>query len=125
MGTKGPSYRYGNTRGTDGRGKVSEHINFQYAKDYNKNRLNNDFERHAKDFGISNIKDYAHSAVHFSNVIDRVNNISFIDKKGTTHKYNQKKNIYAAIDKKGYVVTYFKPREGLKYYYRKKGEKIR
>ena len=49
-----------------------------------------------------------------------------IDKKGSTHKYNKKTNEYAVITKDGYVVTYYKPATGYKYYIdqkKKKGKK--
>ena len=40
----------------------------------------------------------------------------FTDEKGSTHKYNKKTNEYAIITKDGYVVTYYKPTNGYKYY---------
>lgn len=39
----------------------------------------------------------------------------FTDEKCSTHKYN-KKIEYAVITKDGYVVTYYKPTNGYKYY---------
>lgn len=123
MATKGASYKYGNTRGSNGVGVPSRHINYQYAKDYNKNKLAIDFIKHGKDFGASSEKDYASHAVHFANMVDRKNNVSFVDSKGTTHKYNKQTNTYVAVDKKGYVVTYFKPTTGKAYYYKQKETK--
>jgi pyocin large subunit-like protein len=122
MGSKGASYRYGNTRGSNGIGIPSVHINYQYAKDFNKVKLPIDFLKHGKDFKVTSMKDYAINAVKFANTVDRKNCISFVDKHGSTHKYNKKTNTYIGVDKKGYVFTYFKPKEGIKYFYKKKGE---
>lgn len=123
MATKGPTYLYGNTNGSLGRGEKTEHIGYKYAKDYNKNRLSVDFVKHGSDFGVGSKNDYAAHAVHFANFVDRKNCISFIDKVGTTHKYNVKTNTYISVDKRGYVITYFKPEDGIKYYNRKLKEK--
>lgn len=123
MATKGASNRYGNTNGAHGKGIPTKHIGYQYAKDYNKNRLRKDFRKHASEFGASTENEYAAHAIHFANVVDRKNCISFIDRRGTTHKYNKQTNTYVAVDKNGYIVTYFKPTDRLAYYFRKKGEK--
>lgn len=123
MATKGASYKYGNTNGSNGEGKPTEHINYQYAKDYNKNKLTADFKKHGSSFGVNTEQTYESSAVRFANTVDRKNCVSFVDKRGTTHKYNKQTNTYIAVDKKGYVVTYFKPTQGYKYYLIKKGEK--
>ena len=122
MSTKGPSNRYGNTNGSKGNGIATKHINYQYAKDYNKSKLSTDFEKHSADFGVSNERDYASHAVHFANTIDRKNCDSFVDAKGSTHKYNKITNTYVVVDKKGYVVTYFKPSRGINYYHEQKGK---
>lgn len=49
-----------------------------------------------------------------------MNNKSFCDKNFSTYKYNIKTNEFAIIDKKGYVITYFKPADGYKYYLKQK-----
>lgn len=123
MATKGPTFLYGNTNGSLGRGEITEHIGYKYAKDYNKHKLFVDFIKHGSDFGVGSKEDYAAHAIHFANFVDRKNCISFIDKVRTTHKYNVSTNTYVAVDKKGYVITYFKPKEGKKYYMNKKKEK--
>jgi len=122
MATKGASNRYGNSNGAGGKGIPTKHIGYQYAKDYNKNKLHNDFHKHASKFGVSTESEYAAHAVHFANAVDRKNCVSFIDQRGTTHKYNMQTNTYVSVDKKGYIVTYFKPTDGSAYYFRKKGE---
>ena len=66
---------------------------------------------------------YEAHAVSFANTIDRKNNVSFIDSKGSTHKYNMISGEYAVITKKGIVVTYFKPADGYDYYNMQKKER--
>ncbi len=122
MSSKGPSYKYGNTRGSNGVGVATKHINYQYARNYSKVKLRIDFIKHSKDFGVSSMKDYETSAVRFANTVDRKNCISFVDKRGSTHKYNKKTNTYVGVDKNGYVFTYFKPKDGIKYFYKKRGD---
>ena len=36
MSTKGPSMRYGNTRGSQHRGEISDTIGYAWAKDFNR-----------------------------------------------------------------------------------------
>ncbi len=120
MSTKGQSNQYGNTNGSRGAGVPTKHINYKYAKDYNKNLAKKDFDKHKANFGVPSKESYVTNAVRFANTIDRKNCISFVDEHGSTHKYNRKTNTYAGIDKKGYIFTYFKPKEGINYYYRKK-----
>jgi hypothetical protein len=122
--TKGPSYRYGNTRGAKHRGKASQHINYAWAKDFNKSRLEKHFIDHGKDFSSCSKQDYAAKAVHFANEIDRKRYKSVIDYHGTTYKYDSQSGAYAAITKDGYVVTYYKPRKGGFTYYPKKGKPV-
>ena len=40
MSTKGASNRYGNNRGSRGQGLPSKHINYTWARDFNKKGLN-------------------------------------------------------------------------------------
>jgi len=119
MATKGASNRYGNSNGAGGKGLPTKHIGYQYAKDYNKHRLQVDFVKHGEKFGVSTEYEYASHAIHFANVVDRKNNLSFIDSRHTTHKYNLKTNTYVVVDKNGYVVTFFKPSQGIMYYCKK------
>lgn len=44
MSTKGPSRRYGNTRGAHHRGEISEDIGYPWAKDFNKWTLTGHFK---------------------------------------------------------------------------------
>lgn len=120
MSSKGPSNRYGNTRGSDGKGRPTSHINYQWAKDFNKNSLDKHFDEHGKQMGFSTINEYGAHAVSFANRIDRKNCVSFIDDKGSTYKYNKKTNEFVIVTKKGIVVTYFKPKDGYAYYKKQK-----
>lgn len=123
MATKGASYRYGNTRGANGKGTVSDNISYQWARDFNKSTLLGHFDRHGKQMGYESANSYASHAVKFANNVDRKNNISFIDKYDSTYKYSLKTNELAIITKNGYVITYFKPKEGYKYYQKQIKEK--
>lgn len=115
MATKGASNRYGNARGGH-QGHKTKRIGFAWAKDFNKKTLLEHFEKHGSQMSSDTVSSYAAHAVKFANTIDRENCVSFIDGKGSTHKYNKKTNEYAVITKDGYVVTYYKPTNGYKYY---------
>ena len=115
MATKGASNRYGNSRG--GRnGHPTEHIGYQWAKAFNKNTLQDHFDRHGSQVGTPSKESYAAHAVKFANTVNRKDCVSFIDKRGSTYKYNKVTNEFAIITKKGIVVTYYKPADGYKYY---------
>lgn len=119
MSTKGASNRYGHTR--NGRiGKASSHINYAWARDFNKRTLLDHFERHGSQLNKPTKESYVANAIKFANTIDKKDCVSFVDKNGTTYKYNTKKNILVIVNKKGYVITYFKPTEGYKYYQKNK-----
>ena len=121
MSTKGPSNHYGGAR--DGKqGKRTQHTGYAWAKDFNKSTLTDHFNRHGGQMGCSSKESYAAHAVRFANIVDRTNCVSFVDKKGSTYKYNKKTNTFAIITKDGYVVTYFKPAAGYKYYQNQKKE---
>ena len=47
----------------------------------------------------------------------------FVDKKGSTFKYNIKTNEFAIISKNGIVITYFCPQDEYKYYLNQKKRK--
>ena len=113
--TKGASYRYGNTHGS-GNNCVTTHIKYAWARDFNNKTLKQHFERHGKQMGCETIESYRAKAIRFANTVDRKNCVSFVDKKDTTYKYNKKTNTLALIDNKGYVITYYKPTDGYKYY---------
>ena len=115
MSTKGASNWYGNARG--GRhGHETAHTGFKWAVAFNKSTLANHYNKHGKSMGFQDKYSYEAHAVRFANTIDRKNCISFKDSKGSTYKYNVKTNELAIITKKGIVITYFKPKEGKKYY---------
>ncbi len=123
MATKGPSMRYGNTRGAHHRGDVSDHIGYQWAKDFNRGGLEQHSKDHGKEFGAVSAADYASKAVHFANAVDKQNYKSVIDKNGTTYKYDPRDGRLAIITKDGYVVSYH--HTGNKFTYTdKKGKKI-
>ncbi len=123
MATKGPSMRYGNTRGAHHRGDVSDHIGYQWAKDFNRGRLEYHFLRHGEEFGAANMADYASKAVHFANAVDRQNYKSIIAYRGTTYKYDPRDGRLAIITKDGYVVSYYRVKDKFTYT-NKKGEVI-
>ncbi len=111
MADKGPSNAYGNSEG-----KPTEHINYPYAKDFNSNSTSKHDKKHLSNLGLSSVNEMKANAVYFANKVDRVNNVSFVDENGTTFKYSQKTNELALITKDGYVISYFKPSSGKKYY---------
>lgn len=123
MATKGASYRYGNTRGSNGNGQASKHIGYAWAKEFNKSTLDYHFVKHGKTMGFESKNSYVSHAIKFANTVDRANNVSFLDNKNSTYKYNKKTNEFAIVTKNGYVVTYFKPKDGYQYYLKQKKEK--
>lgn len=124
MPTKGASNRYGNSRG--GRqGHPTEHTNFPWAKDFNKNTITHHFDEHGSEVGAPTKTSYISKAVSFANKVDRKNNVSFVDKNGSTYKYSKSTGEFAIINKKGFVITYFKPKDGYNYYLKQKKEKKR
>jgi len=122
MGTKGASNHYGNTKNGK-QGHKTAHIGFAWAKDFNKNTLAQHFAEHGFQMGCSTPESYAAHAVSFCNTIDKENCISFVAKNGSTYKYNRETNTLAIISKKGYVITYYKPKDGYSYYQREKMKK--
>ena len=115
MATKGASNLYGNAKGGR-KGHPTKHISYAWAKGFNKNTIKNHFNNHGKDMGYDSIESYEAHAVSFANHVDRTNYISFVDKKGSTYKYNTINNDFVIVNKKGIVITYFKPKEGKAYY---------
>ncbi len=112
MATKGASNRYGRSRGSRSNGSTG----FEWARDFNKKTLKDHFNRHGKDMGCDSEESYRSKAVNFANYIDKKNCETFVDKHGSTYKYNKATNTFAIITKDGYVVTYYKPKRGHKYY---------
>ena len=124
MSTKGPSNKYGSSKNSR-RGKRARSIGYAWAKDFNRSKLNQHFEKHGVEMNSPTKESYVAHAVSFCNYVDRKNCISFIDKKGSTYKYNKVTNTLAIVTKDGYVITYFKPKDGIKYYNKEKGSKKR
>ena len=106
MATKGASFRYGNTRGANHRGESTKDINYAWAKDFNRGKLEQHFKDHAKEFGCRTKEEYLAKALRFANTIDNINFKSVVDKKGTTYKYNPKTRELVEVTKKGYIVSY-------------------
>ena len=113
---KGPSNKYGNTRGAHHNGVITRFIGYAWAKYFNKNKLKIHFDEHGKSMNFINEYDYAQHAMKFANTVDRKNNVSFIDRKGSTFKYSTKTNEFTIVKKDGTIITYFKPKTGYNYY---------
>ena len=111
--TKGPGNLYGNTEGAP-----TEHINYPYAKKFNEAQLFNHFEKHGAEVEANSMNEYEELALEFANNVDRMTNESFVDINGTTYKYNSITNEFAIINKEGVVITYFKPTQQTKYWYK-------
>ncbi|HBE98651.1 MAG TPA: hypothetical protein DDW18_01185 [Firmicutes bacterium] len=103
MATKGASFRYGNTNGSR-----TEHIRFAWAKGFNRGGLERHFHDHGKEFGATTAEEYVSKAVHFANTVDRKHFKSVVDCNGTTYKYDIVNHVLALIDKKGYVISYYR-----------------
>ena len=125
MPTKGPSNRYGNSRG--GRqGHSTEHIFYAWAKGFNKNTLDKHYNSHAGDMGIKTKESYAAHAIKFANTVDKTNCVSFVDPKTkATYKYNKSTNEFAVISQSGYVITFYKPSKGQAYYESEKAKHVK
>ncbi len=119
MATKGASNRYKNTNGSrkkTGGGKIG----YQYAKDFNKHKVDEHFKKHRDDLKINDKKEYVSKAINFANLIDKKRFRSVVDYRGTTYKYDPKAHILVEVDKKGIIISYrnvkkqfwFEPKKG-------------
>lgn len=115
MATKGASNRYGNSRGSSS-GHKTKHTGFAWAKAFNRTTLLDHYQRHGQQVKSDTKDSYSAHSIKFANTVDRKNCVSFIDKRGSTYKYNKRTNEFAIITKKGVIVTYYKPEKGYKYY---------
>lgn len=70
MSSKGASNRYPTTSNGNHR-KVSGHINYAWAKDFNNRTLNDHFKRHGEQMKCNTKEAYAAKAVKFANTIDK------------------------------------------------------
>ncbi len=121
MATKGQSNQYDNTRG-GAIHKPTKHINYKYARVFNKSTLKTHFDSHGKDFHVKTDKEYERKAIRFANKIDHRYCKSVIDKHGTTFKYNIRTKEFVMVRKDGIILTYHhKDRFD---YINKKGEKV-
>ena len=121
MSTKGASNRYGNARGGK-QGHETENTGYAWAKNFNKATLQRHYEDHGEQVGANSPESYRAKAVHFANLVDRKNCITMKASNGTTYKYNRVTHEFAMITKKGIVITYFKPKDGMKYFKKQKGK---
>lgn len=106
MSAKGASYRYGNTKGANHRGEATEHINYAWAKAFNRGGLKHHFKEHGKEMGCRTIKEYETKAIKFANTVNRDKFNSVIDKHGTTYKYDPERNILVEVTKDGYIISF-------------------
>lgn len=102
--TKGPSYLYGNING-----EPTEYINYPYAKSFNQSTLAKHFADHGDGVGANSMREYESLAIDFSNDVDNVFHDSFVDDRGSTHKFNFLTGEFAVIQSSGIIVTYFIP----------------
>lgn len=107
MPTKGPSNRYGNSRGGR-KGHPTMHTNFEFAKSFMPSDLVGHYERHGAEFGATSQDDYVNRSIKFANYVDRKNCKSIVDNNGTTYKYNTKTRELVIVTKNGIVVSYYK-----------------
>ena len=121
MATKGPSNQYDNTRGGVAH-KPTKHINYKYAKEFDKSTLNDHYKDHKKEFHVKSKEQYEAKAIKFANKIDHRNCKSVIDKEGTTFKYNTKTREFVMVTKNGVIKTYH--HKDKFDYVNKKGERI-
>lgn len=117
MTSKSASNRYSNTKYSKS-GFPTPNIGYRWAKAFNKRTLKDHFKRHKDDFGVSTAKEYEAHAVRFANTINREKYVSKVLKNGLTAKYDLETGRFAKITKQGYVITYFKPKDGYEYYLR-------
>lgn len=121
MSTKGASNHYGNARGGK-QGHETENTGYAWAKNFNKATFQRHYEDHGEQVGANSPESYRAKAVHFANLVDRKNCITMKASNGTTYKYNKVTHEFAMITKKGIVITYFKPKDGMKYFKKQKGK---
>ncbi|MCR5741861.1 MAG: hypothetical protein K6G38_05340 [Gammaproteobacteria bacterium] len=111
MATKGFSNRYGNTRG--GYGKNNPHgVNYEWAKDFNHNTLNDHYKKHKNEFNSKSKESYKQKAIKFANDVDKKNCKAYVDINGTTYKFNNKTKELVIVNKKGTIITYYKVNKG-------------
>lgn len=103
-GTKGPSNLYGNPSH-----KPTEKINFEYAKEFNEGTLEKHAHDHGKDLGLSESDSdaYKQMAIEFANDVDTENYDSFVDERGSTHKYDPLTKRFIIVSSDGYIVTFY------------------
>lgn len=105
MATKGASNRYGTPRGKNSPDNPHG-VNYEWARDFNKKSLEEHFIKHGEEFNLDSKESYKQHAIKFANTIDTKNNIAYVDKRGTTYKFNKNTNELIIVSKNGYVISY-------------------
>lgn len=114
MATKGPSNKYGNTKGGYSKNNPRG-VNYEWAKDFNHNTLNSHYEKHKNEFDSKTKESYKQQAIKFANTVDKKNCEAHVDRNGTTYKYNRKTGELVIVSKKGTVITYYRVKKGFEY----------
>lgn len=113
MASKGRSNKY-NFRNSDT-------IGYAYANNFKSAASKQHYQRHGGDFNCSSMKEYQAKGMHFANLIDK--NFRAFKTKDKTYKYDEKTNTLVIVSNDGSVETFFKPKEGKKYYENQKQNK--
>ena len=84
------------------------------AVEFNPETVADHFSRHGKVLGAKSQQDYNRLALEFLQSLDDKEVI--IDSGGVRRVYSEKENLFAAVYPDGTVSTFFKPRQGRKYW---------
>lgn len=84
------------------------------AVEFNPETVADHFSRHGKALGAKSQQDYNRLALEFLQSLDDKEVI--IDSGGVRRVYSEKENLFAAVYPDGTVSTFFKPRQGRKYW---------
>ena len=76
------------------------------------------FRRHGADFGAKSARDYAKMAAHFFERAQEEKLPTKIASDGTIRVYDRKTNTFGAYNPEGTTKTFFKPKDGIKYWNR-------
>jgi hypothetical protein len=76
------------------------------------------FRRHGADFGAKSAKDYAKMAAHFFERAQEEKLPTKIASDGTIRVYDRKTNTFGAYNPDGTTKSFFKPKDGIKYWNR-------
>jgi len=82
-------------------------------------KLEEHYDDHAGDFpGELSPDEYENKARDFFDSLIIKDKLWFEDVDGVLYKYDKKKNEFGICRPDGAIITYFKPEEGIKYWYR-------